>query len=182
MNLAEHRWLRFFTLCALYFAQGVPYGFVSIALLAVLSERGVDETQTAALLSLSILPWTFKIVWGPIIDSFRLRSLGQRRPWIVMAQFMMAATLLIAFSSADITTEATLATLGFIFFIHNCFASLQDVATDAMAIDLLDESERGRVNGFMWASKLFGISVGGAGMATVIKGGTSRRACGSWPR
>jgi PAT family beta-lactamase induction signal transducer AmpG len=168
LALSNCRWLRFSTLCSLYFAQGVPWGFVSIALIAALSERGATQQQTAALVALSLLPWTFKIVWGPIIDSFRLQSLGQRRPWIVIAQFMMAMTLLTAFSAADVTEEATLATLGLIFFTHNCFASLQDVATDAMAIDLLEESERGRVNGFMWASKLLGISVGGAGMATVI--------------
>jgi PAT family beta-lactamase induction signal transducer AmpG len=168
LTLAECRWLRFLTLCSLYFAQGVPWGFVSIALIATLSERGVTQQQTGSLVALAVLPWTFKIVWGPIIDSYRLRSLGQRRPWIVLAQLMMALTLLVAFSAADVTEEATLATLGLIFFTHNCFASLQDVATDAMAIDLLDESERGRVNGFMWASKLLGISLGGAGMATVI--------------
>jgi PAT family beta-lactamase induction signal transducer AmpG len=40
--------------------------------------------------------------------------------------------------------------------------------TDALAVDLLEDNERGRVNGFMWGSKLFGIGVGGAGMATVI--------------
>jgi PAT family beta-lactamase induction signal transducer AmpG len=45
---------------------------------------------------------------------------------------------------------------------------LQDVATDALAVDLLRDSERGRVNGMMWGSKLFGIAFGGAGMATVI--------------
>ena len=168
LNLEENRWLRFLTLCLLYFAQGVPGGFVSIALIATLNVRGATRQQTATLLAMATLPWTFKIIWGPIIDSFRLRSLGQRRPWIVLAQFMMAFTLLVAFSTTDVVEEATLATLGLIFFTHNCFASLQDVATDALAIDLLDDSERGRVNGFMWGSKLLGISIGGAGMATVI--------------
>ena len=65
-------------------------------------------------------------------------------------------------------SDATLVFLAWVFFVHNCFASLQDVATDALAVDLLEDNERGRVNGFMWGSKLFGIGVGGAGMATVI--------------
>ncbi len=168
LNLAEHRRLRFLTLCALYFAQGVPWGFVTIALISALNERGVSQQETGALVSLSLLPWSFKIIWGPIIDSFRLQSLGQRRPWIVFAELGMAATLVGAFWIGNVTEQAALTTLGLIFFTHNCFASLQDVATDALAIDLLDESERGRVNGFMWGSKLLGSSVGGAGLATVI--------------
>jgi MFS transporter, PAT family, beta-lactamase induction signal transducer AmpG len=64
--------------------------------------------------------------------------------------------------------DATLQYLAWVFFIHNCFASLQDVATDALAVDLLRESERGRVNGMMWGSKLLGMAFGGAGMAIVI--------------
>jgi PAT family beta-lactamase induction signal transducer AmpG len=172
LALSEHRWLRFTTLCALYFAQGFPWGFISIALVAVLSERGASAQETGKIVALSLLPWTFKIIWGPMIDSYRIPSLGQRRPWIVFAQLMMAMTLFGAFSVADVTAESTMALLGVIFFAHNCFASLQDVATDAMAIDLLDEDERGRVNGFMWCSKLVGISAGGAGMAAIIARGS----------
>ena len=63
------------TLCGLYFAQGVPWGFVTIALVAYLNERGVDRTQTAVLLSMSLLPWTFKLFWGPIIASFHSTAL-----------------------------------------------------------------------------------------------------------
>ena len=168
MNLADCKWLRFFTLCVLYFAQGVPWGFVSIALVAVLSEQGATVAQTGGLVALSALPWTFKLIWGPLIDSFGLPSFGRRRPWIVLAQACMAATLLIGVSTSEITSEASLATLGTIVFLHNCFASLQDVATDALAIDVLAVRERGRANGMMWASKLVGASVGGVGMAFMM--------------
>lgn len=168
LALADSRRLRLFTLCALYFAQGVPWGFVTIALVAVLSEGGISQQQTGLLVSLAVLPWTFKFFWGPIIDSFRVPSLGLRRPWIVFAEIMMAVTLLLASSNAEIAAAASIVMLGWIFFAHNVFASLQDVATDALAIDLLDESERGKANGFMWGSKLVGMSVGGAGIGSVI--------------
>ncbi len=167
-SLASSRSARFSTLCALYFAQGVPWGFITIAIVAHLSERGVSQQETGLLISLCLFPWTFKFLWGPIIDSFQLPALGLRRPWIVFAQLMMAATLLAASTNGELTAASTLTLLGWVFFIHNCFASLQDVATDALALDLLEPWERGRVNGFMWASKLVGTSVGGAVMATVI--------------
>ncbi len=168
MTLTSSRWLRFFTLCVLYFAQGVPWGFVSIALVAVLSEQGATAAQTGSLIALATLPWTFKLAWGPLIDSFGLPSFGKRRPWIVLAQACMAATLLIGVSESDLTSESAIAALGTIVFLHNCFASLQDVATDALAIDVLSFNERGKANGMMWASKLVGGSVGGVGMVFLM--------------
>lgn len=167
-TLAGNRPLRISTFCALYFAQGVPNGFVNIALAALLSQRGASPVQVGGILALATLPWTFKIFWGPIIDSYTLPIFGRRRPWIIFAQLMMALTLLTSISTNDLTNGATIGLIGLVMFIHNCFASLQDVATDAMAIDVLDEHERGRMNAFMWASKLVGYSVGGAGLASVI--------------
>ena len=58
--------------------------------------------------------------------------------------------------------------LAWVMFVHNCFASLQDVATDALAVDLLGDTERGRVVGLMWAAKLIGVSAGGAGIALIV--------------
>lgn len=165
--LAESRWLRTTTLCALYFAQGVPTGFVMVALLAILSERGATAAQTAGLVTLAFMPWSFKLIWGPTIDRFRTRQYGNRRPWIVFAQLMMAATLLVPIIGWDLDSAVTITTLGVLFFVHNCFASLQDVATDGLAVDLLEDSESGRVNGFMWGAKMLGFSVGGAGLASV---------------
>jgi len=117
---------------------------------------------------MAILPWTFKFFWAPLIDSVRVPSLGIRRPWIIFAQLGMALTLFSAWFSGALVSEATLVYLAWVLFFHNCFASLQDVAVDALAVDLLGERERSSVIGFMWASKLIGISAGGAGLAIVI--------------
>jgi PAT family beta-lactamase induction signal transducer AmpG len=123
---------------------------------------------TACPTALAILPWTFKFFWAPMIDGFRMPSLGLRRPWIAVAQFGMAVTLLGALSTGALDDAATIRYIAWVFFVHNCFASLQDVATDALAVDLLEDDERGRVNGMMWASKLFGIGVGGAVLGKII--------------
>jgi PAT family beta-lactamase induction signal transducer AmpG len=167
-TLSGNRWRRTKLLCLLYFCQGFPWGFATIALLATLSEAGHAKSETATVVALAILPWTFKFIWGPIIDSYRMPSFGIRRPWIAIAQFFMALTLIGAATSGAMSSETTLIYLAWVFFVHNCFASLQDVATDAMAVDLLQPNERGRVNGYMWGSKLAGIAFGGAGMAMVI--------------
>lgn len=167
-SLSNNRTLRAGTLCLLYFCQGFPWGFATIALLATLSAAGHDKSETATVVALSILPWTFKFFYAPLIDTYRFPSLGIRRPWIIFAQLGMAVTLLAAATSGAMESDATLQYLAWVFFVHNCFAALQDVATDSLAVDLLEDSERGRVNSLMWSSQKIGIAIGGAGMAWVI--------------
>ena len=166
MALVDNRKQRITLLCALYVAQGVPWGFMTIALISYLTDRGVGDAQAGGLTALVLLPWTFKIVWGPLIDTMTIPSMGRRRPWIILAEFLMAVSLLGLLTMGDLTDNLRL--LGWMFFIHNCFASLQDVSTDALALDVLPPGEQGRANGLMWGSKLVGKGIGGAGLAMAI--------------
>ena len=165
-TLTGSKTARTFTLCVLYAAQGMPWGFVTIALLSYLAGQGAGLAETAKISSLATLPWTFKVFWGPIIDRFTVRSMGRRRPWILLAQLCMSVTLLAMILIGDLTTEFE--TLAWMVFLHNCFVSLQDVSSDALAVDVLLDEERGTVNGMMWASSYVGTAIGGAGMGTVI--------------
>ena len=172
MYLSENRYLRIFTLCSMYVAQGIPFGFVTITLVAYLSGQGMDTKAIGSITAMSILPWGFKWVWGPVIDRFRFVSMGNRRPWIIIAQSLMAITLLAMIAIPDMAgniklfgkTFPALTVLGWLVFVNNCFAALQDVSVDALAVDILEEKERGKVNGFMYASAYFGTFIGGACM------------------
>jgi len=59
----------------------------------------------------------------------------------------------------------------YMYFLHNCFASLQDVCTYALAIDILPAHEQGKMNGLMWGSKLVGKGVGAWGLSHVLNYG-----------
>ena len=153
-------------MCILYFAQGFPWGFMLTALLSFLASKGLTIVESGQLTAMAYLPWTFKLFWGPIIDSFTLPSMGRRRPWILFAQFGMALTLIAMIFMGDITSNIGL--LGWMFFLHNCFASLQDVSCDALAVDVLLPEEQGKVNGAMWGSKIIGTGTGAAVMGTLL--------------
>ncbi|MBX3154453.1 MAG: MFS transporter [Deltaproteobacteria bacterium] len=167
MNLAEQRWLRLFTLCLLYVAQGIPWGFTATTIPAYLTSLGVSEALVTSTLAFTVLPYTFKWLFGPLIDAFTIPSLGRRRPWIVFAQGMMAVTILAMVAVPDLRSDVKL--LAWMILIHTVFNALQDVAVDALGVDLLGDDERGRANAFMYASKIGGGVVGGVGMAKVIK-------------
>ena len=153
MTLVESRRKRLTILCALYLAQGIPWGFMDITLVNYLIDSGVTVGDAAKVASFILLPWAFKLIWAPLIDTMTIRSMGRRRSWIIGAQVMMALTLIGILMIPDITQDLTL--LGWMFFTHNVFASLQDVATDALAVDILPAEEQGLANGMMWASKVF---------------------------
>ena len=169
MALINNRLQRTVTLCALYLAQGIPWGFMAIVLVSYLAERGLDETGAGVLSAIIVLPWTFKLIWAPLIDSVTVRSMGRRRFWIITAQISMAITLIgilwqgSEILTGDIDVREVAAFLAVTFFIHNCFASMQDVCTDALAVDILPAKEQGLTNGLMWCAKLIGKS-GGAGL------------------
>lgn len=163
MSLAERRWLRLFTLCVLYVAQGIPWGFMATTLPAYLAKHGAKDVGTV--LAMTTLPYAFKWIWGPIIDAFTIPRLGRRRPWIVFAQSMMALTVL-AMVLFDVTREIQL--LAQMIFLHTVFNALQDVSVDALAVDLLPEHERGSANGLMYGSKYVGGAIGGFGMALLV--------------
>jgi len=165
-TLTTNKKLRILTLCILYFAQGFPWGFMLTALISHLSSNGLTMIQSGQLAAMAYLPWTFKLFWGPLIDSFNYKPMGIRRPWIIFAQIGMLITLIIMAFMGDLSHNIPL--LGWMFFLHNCFASLQDVSCDALAVDILNPEEQGKVNGAMWGSKVIGTGFGAVVMGTIL--------------
>ena len=164
--MANNPRLRIAVLCILYCAQGIPHGFVTIALIAWLVERGVDTTGVAMITGASVLPWSFKWAWGPIVDRYQIPEYGRRRPWIIFAQMLM---ILSAFTLTLVPDPVqALGTLATAIFLHNVFSGLQDVSVDALAVDLLRPEERGRANGLMYGSKYAGTALGAAGLGAVL--------------
>ena len=159
--------LRLMTLCLMYLAQGMPFGFVTGTLVAYLTSQGYSLKEVAEITFWAQLPWTFKFIWGPVIDRFDFSSLamGRRRLWILLAQSLMVTTLGLILFIPDL--NKSMQALVWIVAIHNVFASLQDVSVDALAVDLLPENERGKANGFMRAAAYLGSIIGGSVMGVL---------------
>lgn len=155
---------RLLVVAALYLAQGIPWGFATITLAALLAEQGVDTGTIGRMLAAVVLPWSLKFLGGPLVDGFRLPG-GRRRPWILIAQIGMVGTLA-GLSQGDLASPDQLTTW---LLVHNVFAALQDVATDALAVDVMPDRERGRANGIMYGAKYGGTALGGAGLALLIQ-------------
>lgn len=159
-TLSDHTGLRLGTLSALYFAQGVPWGFISVGYSMLLADLGLSAAEIGAAMGLAYLPWSFKILWGPLLDAVPPLRFGRRRPFIIFAELVMGLSLL-GLMLVDPVTDLPLITA--ILFINNTFAALQDVAVDALAIDILPDEEKERANSYMWSAKSLGVVAGGSG-------------------
>src|SRR5436190_18031119 len=147
-NLLATRWGRLAAFFALYLTEGIPLGFTATAIATQMRRQGLGPEAIGAFVGSLYLPWAFKWIAGPIVDTFSSDRFGRRRTWIILMQIGMMATLLFALP-IDYTKQLSLFTM--IILVHNAFCATQDVAIDALAVNVLHEDERGTANGFMFA-------------------------------
>jgi PAT family beta-lactamase induction signal transducer AmpG len=158
--------VRYASGAGLYFAQGIPKGLLHIAIPAWLASQGVSAAAIASYLAIIVLPWAFKLVTGPLMERFAFRAMGNRRPWVLGAQFGLVASLASLVLVHDPVAQIGLLTaLGVVI---NSFAATQDVAVDGMAIDLVPEAEHGRINAFMSSGKAVGWALTAAVSGTLL--------------
>ena len=146
-------------LIALYIAQGLPFGFFTLALPVLLREAGYSLKEIAAL-SLLALPWFLKFLWASALD-----HTGSRRGWLLGFQLssIVAALLLTRADPSD-----GLGALVVAAFVFNILAASQDVITDGLAVRMLDEKERGLANAIQVGAYRFGMILGGGLLLAVF--------------
>jgi PAT family beta-lactamase induction signal transducer AmpG len=150
----------------MYFAQGIPYGLMNIAVPAWLASLGVGAGQIASFLAIIILPWAFKLLSGPLMDRYQFLPMGRRRPWVLGAQLGMTLSFF-----GLILVENPVEQIGLLMILGlliNVFAATQDVAVDGMSIDVTPVNEQGRLNGFMVFGKAIGWGLTSAVTGTML--------------
>ncbi|GAB2770182.1 RhtX/FptX family siderophore transporter [Hymenobacter latericoloratus] len=164
--LRESTGLRYFTFFYLYVMQGIPAGFGLTAVVNYLIGRGLDSATVASFSAAVGLPWTLQFVWGPLIDKYQESIIGQRKHWVLLTQLLAAVASLVLLLVRNPASQLRLLLLAFV--VHSVFASVQDASVDAIAIAVVPEPERGRVNAFMRGGFLLGSSLGAAGLSWML--------------
>ncbi len=124
------------------FASGLPLYILISLVPAWLRTEQVDLT-TIGLFALIGMPYTWKFIWSPLLERFKLPFLGLRRGWMLVTQLGLlgAIALLPVFNpQGDIWSIAALCTL--IAFL----SATQDIALDAYRRELLPDAELGLGN------------------------------------
>jgi MFS transporter, PAT family, beta-lactamase induction signal transducer AmpG len=164
VNLLDHRAGRVALFTLLYASEGGPIGFIWWALPTILRSQGVAVDRITGLTAVLVIPWTFKFMWAPLVDWLRVPGWGFKA-WIGTAQTLMGLTL-IPLMWLDPVKE--FAWWRLLLLAHAFSAATQDVAIDALAINVVPAHQRGTVNGCMQAGMLLGRSLFGGGALLLL--------------
>lgn len=146
-------------LTALYLAQGLPYGFFTLALPALLRNSGYSLKAISAT-SLLYLPWALKFLWAPYLD-----HVGTRKQWLLLLQLTSISGALLL---TQMDLERGYAILLFAAFVFSIIAATQDIVTDGLAVRMMDIHERGIANGIQVGAYRLGMMLGGGALVMIF--------------
>ena len=165
-SASESRLLRLWLFSVLYFVQGIPSGFFLISLPGWFAQHGLSKAEIGTFIAIVTMPWAFKFIFAPLMDKIHFLKMGRRRPWIIGTQLgIFVCTLLMALVPDPIASLRTVAIYG---FLVNFFSSVQDLAVDGMAVDLLPKDEQARVQAFMIGGQAIGKTAASGGGALIL--------------
>jgi PAT family beta-lactamase induction signal transducer AmpG len=111
---------------------------------AWLRDIGISLTEIGFFAWL-VLTYSLKFLWAPLVDRYSipiLGAFGKRKSWILFSQVIILFSLL---GMSAIDPIQNLKLLAFFAFFAAFFGSVQDVAIDALRIEMGDVKEQGNL-------------------------------------
>src|SRR5512139_1590742 len=153
------------------FSSGLPLGLVWYAIPDWMRDIGVD-IRVVGIITLAQAPWTFKVLWSPLMDRYVPPFWGRRRGWMAVTQIALTVISMM-FAGVGRHPDAIWVVGAFALAVALASAS-QDIAIDAYAVEVLRDDEQGAAAGAR-------VAVYRA--ALVVAGGAAITAAGrlGWP-
>ena len=143
-----------FWIAVLYFAEGLPFGIAYDVWPVFFRVHGVSLREIG-LMSLLSLPWTWKLLWAPLVDRY-----GSRQHWITACLFVLGATTLLIMPQ-DASHPSFL--MWSLLLLFTTASATQDIAIDAYAVDVSTPDNIGSINGTRVSAARVALFVGGGG-------------------
>jgi PAT family beta-lactamase induction signal transducer AmpG len=148
----------------LSFASGLPLGLVWYAIPDWMRDIGVD-IRLVGLLTLAQAPWSFKVIWSPLMDRYVPPFWGRRRGWMAVAQIVLAVLVLLLAGAGE--RPAAIWVVGALAFAIAIASASQDIAIDAYAVEVLRKEEQGAAVGARLAFYRAAMLVSGGAAITL---------------
>ncbi|MGX9419418.1 MFS transporter [Vibrio sp. WJH972] len=147
-------------LFGLYITQFLGLSFITQGIPTIMRENGSDLTDISMIHLIGVF-WSLKLLWSPIIDRFSILGMSHYKGWIITMQILMISSLFLS-SSLNLNSKFSILLIVFCFF--SLFSATQDIASDALAINILKPEERGIGNSIQISGGSIGILLGGGGL------------------
>ncbi|HEY0282821.1 MAG TPA: MFS transporter [Rhizomicrobium sp.] len=151
----------------LFLPMGITNGYVVVTLGYLLTHAGVSVTAVAGLVSVSLLPQTWKVFWAPVIDTTL-----SNKSWYLYSGILLG--LLMIATSAIPDPASHLMLIGVLVFGFSLTSTFNMMAADSLMAHATSPAEKGRAGGWSQAGNLGGSGLGGGAglwLAQHVQGG-----------
>jgi PAT family beta-lactamase induction signal transducer AmpG len=148
----------------LSFASGLPLGLVWYAIPDWMRDIGID-IRLVGLLTLAQAPWSFKVIWSPLMDRYVPPFWGRRRGWMAVTQIALAVLVLLLAGAGE--RPDAIWVVGALAFAIAIASASQDIAIDAYAVEVLRKDEQGAAVGARLAFYRAAMLVSGGAAITL---------------
>lgn len=136
-------WLNFYFLILLYTLQGTTTG-LSYAFPIILQNTKFVTYNDQAILSFVLWPFSFKLLWAPVVDALHFQWIGRRKSWYIPIQFLIGVLFLFFGNNIDDwlpeSGKLNLNMIVCVLFLINFLAATQDIVVDSWALSLLKKN------------------------------------------
>lgn len=156
VNIDNKKGGKYFLFGSLYFSEGLMIAITTVATLLYLRDKAVPIPVTTLIVGIVNIPWMLKFIWGPIIDHFIRFG---RKTFIILGGVLSVSCM---FLVSLVDPSASLMPFTMLIFLSHVGIGFIDVATDAWAIDVSTDKDRGKINGSMFAGQYSAWAIGAA--------------------
>lgn len=150
------------------FSSGLPLALSGSTLLVWMRESGVN-LGTIGLFALVGTPYTLKFLWAPLVDALHVpiltRWLGRRRGWLVFAQLLLIAAIMLL-ALTDPARSPFYVALGALLVA--AASATQDIVVDAFRVESLPDTEQAAGMAAYVAAYRIGMLVSTAGALFLV--------------
>ena len=144
------------------FSAGLPLLLIFSTLSVWLVKAGV-ERSTITLFSWAGFAYSFKFLWTPIVDHYRLpflSKIGHRKSWLLLSQILIIISIFIT-SYSDPSKNLLYTAIGILLIAFS--SATQDIVIDAFRIESEPIQKQGALSSMYLAGYRIAMIVSGAG-------------------
>ncbi|TFF95548.1 MAG: MFS transporter [Promethearchaeota archaeon] len=163
-------WIYFFSINYLF--QGLVTSIFAVIMpiymLILISSIGAEITASdiAFIVSIVLMPWAIKVIFGILSDRFGIKNFGRRKPWIIIP--VCVSGLMWIILPFLITPYNVVFIITLIGIIISTGVAIGDTALDGLILDVCPREQLGRAQGTCWGFRSVGQIAGGPLLAFLI--------------